>query len=82
MILMCIYFKCDQATDLWHHLELTSDCQITLVLLMLKMDGSVLDEKSSFKMLGLCFSSKLDWMCYIVSIAEIFPRKLEPKFVQ
>ena len=26
-----------------------------------KMDGSVLDEKSSFKMLGLTFSSKLDW---------------------
>ena len=26
-----------------------------------KMDGSVLEEKSSFKMLGLIFSSKLDW---------------------
>ena len=26
-----------------------------------KMDGSVLEEKSSFKMLGLTFSSKLDW---------------------
>ena len=25
-----------------------------------KMDGSVLEEKSSFKMLGLIFSSKLD----------------------
>ena len=25
-----------------------------------KMDGSVLQEKSSFKMLGLTFSSKLD----------------------
>ena len=25
------------------------------------MDGSVLGEKSSFKMLGLTFSSKLDW---------------------
>ena len=25
-----------------------------------KMDGSVLEEKSSFKMLGLTFSSKLD----------------------
>ena len=29
-----------------------------------KMDGSVLEEKSSFKMLGLTFSSKLDWGCY------------------
>ena len=26
-----------------------------------KMDGSVLEEKTSFKMLGLTFSSKLDW---------------------
>ena len=26
----------------------------------MKMDGSVLEEKSSFKMLGLTFSSKLD----------------------
>ena len=26
-----------------------------------KMDGSVLEEKSPFKMLGLTFSSKLDW---------------------
>ena len=26
-----------------------------------KMGGSVLEEKSSFKMLGLTFSSKLDW---------------------
>ena len=34
-----------------------------------KMDGSVLEEKSSFKMLGLTFSSKLDWGSYIISIA-------------
>ena len=26
-----------------------------------KMDGSVLKEKSSFKVLGLTLSSKLDW---------------------
>ena len=26
-----------------------------------KMDGSVFKEKSSFKMLGLTFSCKLDW---------------------
>ena len=35
-----------------------------------KMDGSVLEEKSSFKMLGLTFSSKLDWDSYIISIAK------------
>ena len=32
----------------------------TLVLLMWKLDGSVLEEKTSFKMLGLTFSSKFD----------------------
>ena len=32
-----------------------------------KMGGSILDEKSSFKMLGLTFSSKLDWGSYIIS---------------
>ena len=35
-----------------------------------KMDGSVLKEKSSFKMLGLTFSSQLDWGSYIISIAK------------
>ena len=31
-----------------------------------KMDGFVLEEKSSFKMLALTFSSKLDWCSYIL----------------
>ena len=31
-----------------------------------KMDGFVLEEKSSFKMLGLTFSSKLDWGSYSI----------------
>ena len=34
------------------------------------IDGSVLEEKPSFKMLGLNFSSKLDWGPYIISIAK------------
>ena len=34
-----------------------------------KRDWSVLEEKQSFKMLGLTFSSKLDWGSYIHSIA-------------
>ena len=33
-----------------------------------KMEGSVLEEKSSFRMLGLTFSSKLDWGSYIITI--------------
>ena len=41
-----------------------------------KMDGSVLEEKSSFKMLGLTFSSKLDWGSYIISIAKTVAKKI------
>ena len=42
----------------------------------MKMDGSVLEEKSSFKMLGLTFSSKLDWGSYIISIAKTASKKI------
>ena len=35
-----------------------------------KMDGSVLEEKSSLKMLGLTFSFELDLGSYIISIAK------------
>ena len=41
-----------------------------------KMDGPVLEEKSSFKMLGLTFSSKLDWGTNIVSIAKTASKKI------
>ena len=41
-----------------------------------KMDGSVLEENSSFKMLGLTFSSKLDWGSYIISIAKTASKKI------
>ena len=40
------------------------------------MEGSVLKEKSSFKMLGLTFSSKLDWDSYIISIAKTASEKI------
>ena len=40
-----------------------------------KMVGSVLDEKSSFKMLELTFSSKLDWGSYIITIAKTTSNK-------
>ena len=46
-----------------------------------KMDGSVLEEKSSFKMLGLTFSSKLDWGSYIISIAKTASKKIVALFV-
>ena len=35
------------------------------------MNGSVIEEKPSFKMLGLNFLSKLDWGYYIISIGNI-----------
>ena len=41
-----------------------------------KMDGSVFEETTSFKMLGLTFSSKLDWGSYIVSIAKTASKKI------
>ena len=40
------------------------------------MDGAALEEKSSFKMLGLIFSSKLDWGSYIISIAKSASKKI------
>ena len=36
----------------------------------LKMDGSAFEQKSSFKMLEVTFSSKLDWGTYIIPIAK------------
>ena len=41
-----------------------------------KIDGSILEEKTSFKMLELTCSSKLDWGSYIVSIAKTASKKI------
>ena len=41
----------------------------------MKMDGSFSEEKSSFKMLGVTPSSKLDWGSYIISIAKTASKK-------
>ena len=40
------------------------------------MERSVFEEKSSFKMLGLSFSSKVDWGSYVFSIANTVPKKI------
>ena len=42
----------------------------------LKMDGSVLEEKSSFQMLWLTFSSKLNQGSYIISIVKATSKKI------
>ena len=41
-----------------------------------KMDRSVLEEKSSFQMQGFTFSSKLDWGSRIISIAKTASKKI------
>ena len=41
-----------------------------------QMDKAFLEEKSYFKMLGLTFSSKLDWCSYIISIAKTASKKI------
>ena len=41
------------------------------------MDGSILEKKSSFKMLGLTISSKLDWGSYIIFIAKTASNKVK-----
>ena len=41
-----------------------------------KIDGSVLEEKSSLKMLGLTFPSKFDWGSYIISITKTASKKI------
>ena len=101
-----LYFKYDQASNLWQRLELASELESDLRDTMdwgrkqlvdfnagktqlvsldrskntgaidVKMDGSVLEKKTSFKMLGLTFSSKLDWGSYIVSIAKTASKKI------
>ena len=42
----------------------------------LKTDGSVLEEKSSFKTLQFTFSSKLDWGSYIICVAKTASKKI------
>ena len=42
----------------------------------LKMDCSVLEEKSSFKMPGLTFCSNLDWGSYVISVAKTAFKKI------
>ena len=43
-----------------------------------RMDGSFVEEKSSFKILGLTFSSKLYWCPYIISIIKTASKKIRP----
>ena len=44
----------------------------------MKMDGSILEEKLSFKVLELFFSSRLNWIPKLSLLLKLPPRKLEP----
>ena len=98
-----LYWKCDQAPDLWQQLELASELESDLRDTVdwgrkwlvdfivgktqlvsfdpsnntgandVKMDESILEEKSSFKMLVLSFTSKF---CYIMSVAKTASKKI------
>ena len=52
------------------------ECSKTTGAIDVKMDWSFLVEKSSFKMLGLTFSSTLDWGSYIISIVKSVSKKI------
>ena len=41
-----------------------------------KLDGSVLEEQSTFKMLGLTLSSKLAWGSYMIFIIKTASKKI------
>ena len=44
--------------------------------MLLKIDGFVLAEKSSLKMLGMTFSPKVDWGSYIISVAKTASKEI------
>ena len=66
-----IELTCEVESDIWDTVDLFFFYQfINTCAIDVKMDGSVLEEKSSFKILGLTFSSKLDRGSYIISVAK------------
>ena len=53
------------------------DCSNKIGSIDVKVDGSVLEgKKSPFKMLGLTFTSRLDWGSYIISNAKTASKKI------
>ena len=44
----------------------------------MNIDWPVLEEKWSFNIQGLSFSYELDWISYIIFIAETVSKKIEP----
>ena len=52
------------------------DQSYNTVAIDVNIDGSVLEEKSSFEVLWFTFSSKLDWGSYVISIAKTVSKKI------
>ena len=52
------------------------DCSNNNGSIHVKMDVSVIEERLSLKLLGLTFSSKVDWGSYIISIAKTASMKI------
>ena len=53
------------------------DCTNNSGVIDVKLDRSVLEEIRSFRMLGMSFSSQLDWDSYIASIVKTASEKTE-----
>ena len=78
-----MHFNCHQTSDFWQLRELASSGLLISVLeipklvsfdwsdssgaIDVKMGGSALEKKSSFKMLGLSFLCKFDWGSNVAS---------------
>ena len=68
-----LYSKYDPASGLWQQLDLVSELESDLldtVHIGVNIDGFVLEEKSSFKIFGFYFATKLDFGSYITSIVK------------
>ena len=86
-----MHFNCHQTSDFWQLRELASSGLLISVLeiprlvsfdwsdssgaIDVKMGGSALEKKSSFKMLGLSLLFKFDWGSHVVSIAKSASKK-------
>ena len=69
-----LFSNFDQASDLRQQLELAPELKTGAI--DGKIDRSLFEEKSSFKMLGQSFPSKLDCGSYTVSIPKTVSKKI------
>ena len=86
LVLFCLFWDTgvEQNVACWFHAGKTKlvlfDWSNSTGAIDVKTYGSVFEEKSFFKMLGLPFSSKLVWGFYIISIAKTASKKIGTLF--